>query len=64
MDFHSADSCLDFDSRIRLSASQYPQKVAIAGNNFQLTWADLDLTLNRIANAMIHLGVKPTECVG
>jgi len=52
---------LDIDTCLRRSAQQHPAQLALADSRQQLTWAKLDRQLNRVANALIGIGIQPNE---
>ena len=47
----------------RLNAGRYPDKVALTMDGASMTYAELDARSNRLAHALIGLGVTPGERV-
>ncbi|MDB0047390.1 AMP-binding protein [Porticoccaceae bacterium] len=63
-DIHTGNASIelvDIDTCLRRSAQQHPAQLALADSRQQLTWAQLDQQLNRVANALIGLGIQPNE---
>ena len=58
---NASTELLDIDTCLRRSAQQHPAQLALADSRQQLTWAKLDQQLNRVANALIGLGIQPNE---
>jgi long-chain acyl-CoA synthetase len=40
-----------------------PQEIALRDDNVELTWADLDVTLNRVVNALLNYGLAKDQRV-
>jgi len=49
---------------LELSAQFFPNKPAIREGALELTYAQLNEDVNRVATGLIKLGVKPGELVG
>ena len=45
-------------------AAEVPEAIAVCGTGRSVTYAELDRTANRVANALIAAGVRPGATVG
>ena len=57
----SENHVTDLDIYLGEYAAAYPDLIALADDNTQLSWQQLDRCLNKIANQLIALGIKPDE---
>ena len=48
---------------LQQSAARLPNKVALVCDNLRLTYREIDLMANRLANGLIQLGVRPGDAV-
>ena len=51
----------DIDTCLRQFAERHPNQLALADSHQQLTWGELDQQLNRVAHALMGLGLKPNQ---
>ena len=58
---NASPELLDVDTCLRHAAQQHPHQLALVDSHQQLTWAELDQRLNRVANALIGLGLQPND---
>ena len=58
------DLPMNLARNLELSAQFFPNKPAIREGALELTYAQLNEQVNRVATGLIKLGVKPGELVG
>ena len=51
----------DIDTCLRQFAQRHPNQMALADSHQQLTWDELDQQLNRVAHALMGLGIEPNQ---
>jgi long-chain acyl-CoA synthetase len=54
---------LNLSTLLQESARRYPDKTAIIFNESKATYAQLNALANQIANALVHIGIKPGDKV-
>ena len=52
-----------FGDAVRAVAAAFPDKPALVGEGHSLTFKDIDVRMNRLANGLAELGVQPGERV-
>ncbi len=56
----------EFESVVRMfekQAAAHPDRTAVTGNRFSLSYADLDDYSNRVANALLFMGIRKGDTV-
>ena len=61
MDTKTSDTLIDLDQCLRQFAERHPNQLALADSHQQLTWGELDQQLNRVAHALMGLGIEPSQ---
>lgn len=54
---------MNIDTIIKLHRSNTPDKIALIGGQERLSYSELDQRINRLANALLKLGVRPGDKV-